>query len=63
MELCFIRPRRNFNFPLDRFGVRLIVLGQSFSDVSGAKPDHGVFTCVIVRCPPEYFNSNHTFAK
>src|SRR5438552_3157054 len=63
MELGFVRPRRNLNFPLTRFTLRLIVLCQSLSNVGSAKPHHRILGSVVVRGPPEHFNSDDTFPQ
>jgi hypothetical protein len=63
MELGFVRSCRNLNFPLDRVAVRLIVLGQSLSDVGSAEPHDRIVASIVVWLTPEHFNSDDTFAK
>ena len=63
MELSFVRPCGNLNFPLNRVAVRLIVLGQSLSDVGSAEPHDRIVGSIVVRLTPEHFNSDDTFAK
>ena len=43
--------------------VRLIVLGQSLSDIGSAEPHDRVVGSVVVRLTPEHFNSDDTFTK
>src|SRR5260370_17266327 len=63
MELGFVRSCRNLNFPLTRFTLRLIVLGHSLSDVGSAKAHHRILGSIVVRGPPEHFNSDDPFPQ
>src|SRR5450631_670470 len=63
MELGFVRSRRYVDFPLTRFTLRLIILGQSLSNVGSAKPYHRILGGVVVRGPPEHFNSDDPFPE
>ena len=43
--------------------MRLIVLGQSLSDVGRTKAHDRILSSVVVRGPPEHFNSDDTFTQ